>query len=250
MHAFDSKAVKRVFGLTAATVRSLVTAGHLHPTLQGSRVVYSFEDLVVLRAAAALRAARLPPAKIRAALRRISANPLRLPNDPASGQLELCLEVVPGGNNVHYIGSHHKATPMELSAHEHFERALDLEAFDGIAACSAYEAALQADSQHLEARVNLGRLLHLAGLLVDAERVYRNAHVASAVILFNLALVLEDSGREPEAMVTYREALAHDPRMADAHFNIARLHERAGDTQASFRHLLAYRRLTVSPSTP
>jgi hypothetical protein len=44
-------------------------------------------------------------------------------------------------------------------------------------------------------------------------------------------------------LVAYRDALAQDPAMADAHYNLARLHERAGDAQACFRHLLAYRRL-------
>jgi tetratricopeptide (TPR) repeat protein len=256
MHAFDSKDVKRLFGLTDTAVRALVRAGHLHPTRQGSRVTYSFQDLVVLRAAAALRAARVPPAKIHAALRRITANPGRLsgdvPDDPLESgatQLELRLEVVQTRNNIRSIGPSGKTTTMMVSAQEHFERALGLEATDGVAACAAYEASLQADPRHLEARVNLGRLLHLAGLLLDAERVYRDAHTPSALLSFNLAIVLEDLGREDEAIRVYREALAHDPDMADAHFNIARLHERAGDAKASFRHLLAYRRLSADMGT-
>jgi hypothetical protein len=44
-------------------------------------------------------------------------------------------------------------------------------------------------------------------------------------------------------MLAYREALALDPGMADAHFNLARLHEHAGNAKDCFRHLLAYRRL-------
>ena len=46
-----------------------------------------------------------------------------------------------------------------------------------------------------------------------------------------------------DAIVAYREALALDPQLADAHFNLARLYEKATDAMASFRHLLAYRRL-------
>ncbi len=34
-----------------------------------------------------------------------------------------------------------------------------------------------------------------------------------------------------------------DPQLADAHFNLARLYERAQDPKASLRHLLAYRRM-------
>ena len=45
-------------------------------------------------------------------------------------------------------------------------------------------------------------------------------------------------------MAEYRMALALDPAIADAHFNLARLHEHAGNTKDALRHLLAYRRLT------
>jgi tetratricopeptide (TPR) repeat protein len=89
----------------------------------------------------------------------------------------------------------------------------------------------------------LGRLLHIAGSLADAEQVYRAATKAEPLLAFNLAVLLEDLGREPDAILTYREALALDPQLADAHFNLARLYERARDPQASLRHLLAYRRM-------
>jgi tetratricopeptide (TPR) repeat protein len=58
-------------------------------------------------------------------------------------------------------------------------------------------------------------------------------------------VLLEDQGRPEEAMTAYKDALIHDPGLADAHFNLALLHERAGQTQAAFRHLLAYRRFSV-----
>jgi hypothetical protein len=43
--------------------------------------------------------------------------------------------------------------------------------------------------------------------------------------------------------LAYRNALALDPSFADAHFNLARLYERAGQSKNALRHLLAYRRL-------
>ena len=64
-----------------------------------------------------------------------------------------------------------------------------------------------------------------------------------SVLLFNLAVLLEDLEREPDAIVAYREALALDPELADAHFNLARLYERARNPKSSLRHLLAYRRM-------
>ena len=104
-------------------------------------------------------------------------------------------------------------------------------------------ACLKIDPDHFEARINLGRLLHWQGRLTEAERVYRVGAKADPFIAFNLAVVLEDLEREPDAILAYREALALDPQFADAHFNLARLYERAKDPKASLRHLLAYRRM-------
>jgi thioredoxin-like negative regulator of GroEL len=121
---------------------------------------------------------------------------------------------------------------------------MDLEENDEAAARAAYEACLGLDERHVEARVNLGRLLHLKGRLREAEQVYRGIDTAEALLSFNLAVLLEDLEREEEAAVAYREARARDPGLADAHFNLARLYEQAGDPKHALRHLLAYRRLT------
>ena len=104
-----------------------------------------------------------------------------------------------------------------------------------------------ADQHHLEARLNLGRLLHLEGRLEEAERVYRGAHSGEAVLSFNLGVLLEDFERPDDAATEYRRALALDPGFADAHFNLARLLERGGHPKEALRHLLAYRRLMSEP---
>jgi len=83
----------------------------------------------------------------------------------------------------------------------------------------------------------------MAGQLREAERVYKGAHQSEPLLRFNLAVLLEDLDREGDAIAAYREALALDPLLADAHFNLARLYERARDFKASLRHLLAYRRM-------
>jgi tetratricopeptide (TPR) repeat protein len=117
-----------------------------------------------------------------------------------------------------------------------------LEATDLGAARAAYLEALRICNDHLEARINLGRLLHMEGELQEAENVYRKAQSSSALLSFNLAILLEDLQREEEAVASYREALALDPAMYDAHFNLARLHEKAHRPREALRHLLAYRR--------
>ncbi len=172
-----------------------------------------------------------------------------------TGQYTLALEVIDQGGALLMIdkmidkrtGS--AATPVRIAptadqAAEHFERAMSLEATDESAALAAYEACLALDARHLEARVNLGRLLHLKGRLREAEQIYCAVGTPDALLSFNLAVLLEDLEREDEAITAYRMALALDPAMADAHFNLARLHEHAGNTKDALRHLLAYRRLT------
>jgi tetratricopeptide (TPR) repeat protein len=135
-------------------------------------------------------------------------------------------------------------------AHEHYLRGLDLEEADQRAAKSAYEACLAGDCSHLEARINLGRLLHLEGMHGDAEAIYRDTQEADATLLFNLAVLMEDSGREADAIKCYQEAIVHDPGLADAHFNLALLQERKGEAQNAYRHLLAYHRLTEAHKNP
>ncbi len=46
-----------------------------------------------------------------------------------------------------------------------------------------------------------------------------------------------------DALKTYRDALALDPRNADAHYNLAGIYERRGEKQAALRHLKVYRSL-------
>jgi tetratricopeptide (TPR) repeat protein len=135
-------------------------------------------------------------------------------------------------------------------AHEHYLRGLELEEADRQSARLAYERCLAGDCSHLEARINLGRLLHLEGLHREAETVYRDTQEADATLFFNLAILMEDLGRDQDAIKFYREAVVHDPGMADAHFNLAMLLERGGELQNAYRHLLAYHRLLRAHEDP
>jgi tetratricopeptide (TPR) repeat protein len=267
MHEFDSKDLKRLFGIPASQVRSLIRAGHIHPLKKAGRLSYSFQDLIVLRTAGSLRAAKIPAQRINRTLREIRESlPGELPlsglsivavgdrimvregqvlREGSTGQYTLELEVIDRGGDLLVIDKN--AVPAEpdglAAADESFEKGLELEDSDPAAARAAYETCLAADEHHLEARLNLGRLLHLDGQLDAAEKIYRSTLSGEAILAFNLAVLLEDFEREDEAMTEYRHALALDPGFADAHFNLARLHERAGHPKDALRHLLAYRRL-------
>jgi tetratricopeptide (TPR) repeat protein len=265
MHAYDTKDLERLFGLPASAVRALARAGNIHPVRRAGRLHYSFHDLVVLRTASALRAANISSQRINQTLQKLRAalpagsalNKLSLTalgnriviregqtlRESESGQYALALEIIEDKGRLHVITRQDSSAPAESVAEAHFARAFSLEEPDPQAARDAYEACLKAEPNYLEARINLGRLLHIAGRLTEAEQVYRSTTAVEPLLVFNLAVLLEDLGREPDAILAYREALALDPQLADAHFNLARLYERARDPKASLRHLLAYRRM-------
>jgi len=265
MHAYDTKDLERLFGLPPSAVRSLTRAGHINPIKRGRRLHYSFQDLLMLRTASALRSAKISANRINRTLQtlratlpagaalnqrslsaigdRIAIREGKMLWESDSGQYVLALDVGEEKGGLHVIPRRDASPSPAGSADEYYTKAFELEDRDPEAARAAYEACLEADSDHVEAMINLGRLLHIAGRLDEAERVYRSAHKPEPLLFFNLAVLLEDLDREPDAIVAYREALALDPQLADAHFNLARLYERARNPKASLRHLLAYRRM-------
>jgi tetratricopeptide (TPR) repeat protein len=229
----------------------------------------------VLRTLGSLRAAKIPTQKINRTLRAIRESlPGELPlsglsivavgdrivvregqslRESDTGQYTLALGFIDQGGDLLMID---KRADARVSAAEEaaasaasgateddFERALALEESDAEAAIALYRACLEADAARMEARLNLGRLLHEKGRHEEAERVYRGSVAAEPLLSFNLAVLLEDCDRIGEAMAVYRHAIALDPGLADAHFNLARLYEQAGNARDALRHLLAYRRL-------
>lgn len=266
MHEYSAKELESLFHLSAAFIKSLIRAGYVRPVASGGRARYSFHDLLVLRTAGALRQARIPTRKIKAALQHLTetmpgSSASALSVSPAgediairegkslfayeSGQYVLPLAAAPAAPSRLRARNAEPEHVDELAAAGHFDAAYLLEEEDGPAARCAYQACLRADAEHLDARINLGRLLHLAGELEEAERVYRAAKYPSATLLFNFAVLLEDMHRAGESVEHYRHALAMDPRFADAHFNLARLHELQSRPKEALRHLLAYKRLTA-----
>ena len=136
-----------------------------------------------------------------------------------------------------------------VDAHAWFERGLAAEESDMVAALEAYERCRALDARHVGARINLGRLLHDAGRLDEAQRVYREAVSEcepDPTLFFNLGVLLEDASRNEEAVAAYQQALAEDPDFSDAHYNLARLYEVLGKPQHAIRHLGIYRRLLKS----
>jgi tetratricopeptide (TPR) repeat protein len=275
MKGYNSRDVARLLGLTVAQVRGFARDGFLTPSPAGRRgrgaLQFSFQDLVILRTAKALVAARIPTRRIRRALKRLrlelprgrSLAELRIVADgdrivvsdgetawnPESGQTHLDFAVSDLATRAAPIARRTaqaaRAAEGDFDADDWYELGLELEAVEPAEARDAYRRALELDAHHAHAHVNLGRLLHEEGLVEEAERHYRLAlRENPATAAFNLGIALEDLDRPADAVEAYRAALAVDPRLADAHYNVARLYEKAGKKAAALRHLSIYRRIT------
>ena len=160
-----------------------------------------------------------------------------------SGQYVLEFEGDPADGSLCVIESP-EAGETSNGAQGWFDRALALEAQDTAAALQAYEHAIDADRTFLEAYINLGRLLHDARCWPKAERVYREAIRSCGndpILLYNLAVLLDDMDRGVEAMEAYESALRGDPALADCHYNLALLCERLAKPKEAIRHMARYR---------
>jgi len=163
-----------------------------------------------------------------------------------TGQYLLAFEGDPASGSLSVVD---QPTPAELDETElptPFEKAVFMEQIDEDAAIRAYQSIIADDPSHIDARVNLGRLLHESGDYDRGERAYREALDVcgdDAVLYFNLAVLLEERARVRESMQAYEAALRVDPQMADAHYNLSLLYKRIGRARDALRHMGEYRRL-------
>jgi tetratricopeptide (TPR) repeat protein len=282
--AYSTREVATLLGLSQTQIRSCTRAGFVTPQV-GPRgeLLFSFQDLVLLRTAKALLAARVPSRRIRIALQnlhsqlpqgqpltavRISAQGHHVVArdgaeawNPESGQTLLDFEVADLARAAEALDPHrpHPATvaaapapeadppsPSQTAA-EWYEAGVDLESLDPDGAAAAYLQAIELDPALADAHLNLGRLLHEGGDPAAAEGHYRQAltlYPDDALAAYNLGVALQDQARPGEAAAAYELALALDPKLADAHFNLSGIFEQLGEKAAAFRHLRTYSTLT------
>ena len=265
--SYTVREVATMLGLSPAQIRSFASEGFLAPE-RGARgeLRFGFKDLVILRTASELAAAQIPQRKVRRVLKRLrdqlpahrSLAGVRIAADgdrvvvsdgraswnPESGQALLNFDV----DEIEAKTASLQRIPprQELDAEDWYDLGCDLELSSAEEARAAYEKALELDPDHVDAHVNLGRLLHEDGAPAAAEKHYRIAmqldpHHETAS--FNLGVALEDLGRLRDAAVAYERAVALDADNADAHYNLAGIYERRGDKAAALRHLKDYRRI-------
>jgi tetratricopeptide (TPR) repeat protein len=263
-----------MLGLSRRIVAGLVDAGFVTPT-RGRRNEwrFTFQDLTLLRTAHALQAQSIPPRRILRSLARLKAQlPAELPltglritavgPDVAvrdrsgrwqsdSGQLLLDFELAPAGGSVAILERAPSPEAAEPDAQALLQRALALEEGDPPGAEAAYLQALALAPELEDAYLNLGAMWADAGRHAELLRLSELAlaHCPdSALLHFNRGVALDHLERFEEAAASYERSLALDPGLADAHFNLARLHEQAGDQRGALRHYSAYRRLQRPPA--
>ncbi len=268
MHSYGVQDVERLLRLSRGTIRALIAAGFVSPT-RGPRNawLFSFQDLIVLRTAHALAAAKVPARRITRSMRELRRHlPAAMPlsglhicavadrvvvRDGAnrwqaeSGQYLLEFDGDPANGSLSVVEGKSAAVAPN-GAQAWFGRGATLERDDAEAAREAYERAIVADPAFLDAYVNLGRLLHESGRLPQAERVYREAIRCCGndpLLLYNLGALLDDMGGKAEAVAAYEAALRIDPGFADCHYNLALLYQEQAKPKEALRHMARYRKL-------
>lgn len=268
-HTYTVRDVERVLRLSRSTIRGLIEGGFVTPA-RGPRQQYrfSFQDLIVLRAARALIEAKVSRKRIRRSLEDLRKHlPETMPLSGLSisaigdrvvvrdgtshfqvddGQYVLGFDVSVDKGVLRVVERKPEPAKNEDEIHDWFAEALELEETNPKEAIEAYERAVAADGANVAAWINWGRLLHEQNRLAEAEKIYRRALESCGpdpLVLFNLGVVLEDMGQTNAALESYRSAIEEDPNLADGHFNLARLYEAQGQSQHAIRHLGQYRRL-------
>lgn len=214
MHSYSVRDVERVLRLSRSTIRGLIDVGFVKPA-RGPRREYrfSFQDLIVLRAARALIQAKVSRRRIRRSLEDLRRH---LPETVPLSGLSICAvgdHVVVRDGMAHWqVDSGQYLLGLDVSVEngvlrvverqepdtttvrgrllprtareeqgggaareDWFEQALELEATDARAALVAYERAVKAEPENAAAWINWGRLLHEQGRNRDAESVYHRA---------------------------------------------------------------------------
>ncbi len=272
MWGYTAHQVQKMLSMDEGALRAIVRTGLVKPARGPRRELrFSFQDLVLLRTAHGLREANVSAGKIRRAIGKLRA---RLGDEASLSGLQIAAygdEVVVRDSH----GSWHpdsgqavfdfdvqeiaaQVAPLlgdalrerrdlgELSAEDWYRFGCEIEPVSPEQAIESYERAVALDPSHVQAHVNLGRLLHERKDLLSARLHYEAALAGDpedATAAFNLGVLQQDRGDVLGALEAYRRALVLDDTNADAHFNLVGLHERLGQKAEALRHMLAYRRL-------
>jgi tetratricopeptide (TPR) repeat protein len=272
-------AVSRILGVPEAKLRYWSQSGFVGPSVRRSaRQLYTFQDLVAVRAAKELVERGFSPAQIRKALESVRA---ALPNvDRPLERLRVAwdgntLALVADGATFEITGQRMfdfglgdlaaraasiaaLPTPrpaltnpdgIERSAYQWFAHALLLETSDKTEeAALAYRQALAADPGLAAAHNNLGALAYGAGDAGAARASFESSLALDpdqTEARYNLARILHELGEVELAASELRRVVQTSPNFADAHYNLATALEQLGSKRQAVEHLQRYLALTA-----
>jgi tetratricopeptide (TPR) repeat protein len=279
---YSAEDVAKLIGVSVRQVQSYVDAGFLAPARgDDGKPQFSFQDVVLLRTAKGLTAARIAPSRVKRALARLKQ---QLPDgrpltgvaiaaegnrivvrdggarwNPESGQVLFDFRVADLADGARDLGRDvaelkpktRGPDPKEVAvaaAEDWYQIGCAREdEGDADGAIAAYRQAIDSDAANADAHINLGRLMGERGDTAGALLCYERALALrpnDALAAFNLGVALEDAARLEDAAAAYQRAVDADPRAADAHYNLAGVLERLGDRAAALRHLKTYKKLT------
>ncbi len=255
---FSRGEVSKLLGMSAARLRSLEKAQIVSPSgARRGKKVYTFQDLIAVRATHDLLARRVKISDVAKAIRVLRESlprvtrplqELRIVSDgrrmvvktdgamfePLTGQMVLDFQVNALRDDVVRMLRPETAGARARTAYDLYMRAssLDEDAATFDAAEELYRRALELDPELAIAHTNLGNIRFRRGDEAGAEALYRYAleiDERQPEAHYNLGYVMLERGEPRKAVGHFEKALESDPRFADAHFNIAMAYEALGD---------------------
>jgi tetratricopeptide (TPR) repeat protein len=246
---YSTREVAALLALSPTQVRSCVRAGFVQPAL-GPRgeMLFSFQDLVLLRTAKALLEARIPRRRVRIALQKLHS---QLPQ----GQPLTAVRISAHGHQVvarDGAEAWHPESGQTLLDFEVADLAREAGALEPpggrswpqlvpMPAACAGSAGAATGSSRLDSATGRGAVPPAQPVATGAspgalpEAAEAADGTASAADWYERGIELEQE--EPAAaMAAYRRALAQAPGLADAHLNLGRLLHEAGDPAGAEDH--------------
>jgi tetratricopeptide (TPR) repeat protein len=272
---FTRREVAKLLGVTETRLRSLDRAAIVSPSGQRGKLrVYTFQDLIALRATRELLEQRVrlkdvarAIGALRQALPRITRplQELRIVGDgrrvvvradegsfeAITGQMVLDFQVQSLREDVVRVLRPETSEVRARTAYDLYVQAsaLDEDPATYAQAEELYERAIRLDPSLAIAYTNLGNIRFRRGDEAAAVDWYRRAievDTRQPEAHYNLGYVMLERGDARAATAYFEQALLGDPRFADAHFNLAMAWEQLGERGRARPHWRKY--LDLEPS--
>ena len=269
--------VVRLFNIDVKQLRRWIRRGIVAPSVDRGRTkLFTFQDLISVRAARGLVEAGVPEAVVQksvTALRgslpkvvrpltemRVIADGQRLvvqdergAYEPATKQSVLDFSVDVIREDVVRVLRTEPSEEDRRSAYQHYLEGcrLDEDETTMDRASEAYHRALELDPSLACAYTNLGNLSYRRSDVEGALDYYARALALDGEqpeAHYNLGFLALSAGDAARAVTHLEHAVAHDPGFADAHFNLALAYEEAGRRADAPPHWARY--LALDPEGP